>query len=95
MIDIAGIKPSEMGIPHGNGMQRQNIREQMSRNQNTQSRSPIRSNNNDFLSFEDTFKPVKKPGKANKVGNSAWKQPLHTSTFIDKFDNTPIPSVKN
>lgn len=83
-----------MGIPHGNGMQRQNNRFDRPRIQDTQSRSPIRSNN-EFQSFEDTFKPVKKPIKTNRVTNSAQKQPMNMPPPAEDFDNTPLPAMKN
>jgi centromere protein J len=87
-----------MGIPHGANM---GLQDQFNRpNQDPQNRSPKRPESNDFPSFEDTFKSMKKPDPQNNTQQQQQmpqQQPQQMSqpNLADDFDNTPIPANRN
>ena len=103
---LAGIKPSEMGIPHGpmssnNNLQRMRSEEMPIKGLNDQQ--------NDFQSFENTFKSVKKPG--TKMGNEQQENTAPAQSYEEKpirdmkeappieqpvnnFEDQPLPTTK-
>ena len=101
---LAGIKPSEMGIPHNsglgsgpapNGFDRPNPADALNRSPALVNGQPQQ---NEFQSFEDTFKQVKKPEPQHNgqdIQNSPQKPEMMQSNPADDYDNTPLPAARN
>ena len=80
---LAGISPAEMGIPHGAMIGKINIQKMRSEDPNV--RQPL-ENQNDFPSFEDTFKSAKKQDNKNGTPMSNQRPPqMQQQTLQQQF----------
>ena len=100
---IAGIKPSELGIPHGSGMSSKPAQKKPNFEE-----MPIRSQKtiqNEFQSFDETFKPMNKLETFNNSGKKPFAkqefQELEEDLSIKKaddfdidFDDQPLPTAQ-